>query len=136
MNNLSFLLTLSHNVRLAFSLFLIFPQQHRILLLGHCCMYFILFYVFVYLICYRKKKNLYCEFSVMPNSLLCFYIHNMGLKLLWNWTKEINHFLLDIYTVKLLKSVYYLWNLKLINIFNTILKFTSLKVHKLAIYFQ
>ena len=38
----------------------------------------------------------------------------MGLKLLWNWTKEINHFLLDIYTVKLLKSVYYLWNLKLI----------------------
>ena len=60
MNNLSFLLTLSYNVRLAFSLFLIFPQQHRILLLGHCCMYFILFYVFVYLICYRKKtKKLY-----------------------------------------------------------------------------
>ena len=57
MNNLSFLLTLSYNVRLAFSLFLIFPQQHRILLLGHCCMCFILFYVFVYLICYRKKKN-------------------------------------------------------------------------------
>ena len=57
MNNLSFLLTLSYNVRLAFSLFLIFPQQHRILLLGHCCMYFILFYVFVYLICYRKKKK-------------------------------------------------------------------------------
>ena len=57
MNNLSFLLTLSYNVRLAFSLFLISPQQHRILLLGHCCMYSILFYVFVYLICYRKKKK-------------------------------------------------------------------------------
>ena len=57
MNNLSFLLTLSYNVRLAFSLFLIFPQQHRILLLGHCCMYFILFCVFVYLICYSKKKR-------------------------------------------------------------------------------
>ena len=57
MNDLSFLLTLSYNVRLAFSLSLIFPQQHRILLLGHCCMYFILVYVFVYLICYRKKKK-------------------------------------------------------------------------------
>ena len=56
MNNLSFLLALSYNVRLAFSLFLISPQHYRILLLGHCCMYFILFYVFVYLICYRKKK--------------------------------------------------------------------------------
>ena len=57
MNNLSFLLTLSYNFRLAFSLFLISPQQHQILLLGHCCMYSILCYVFVYLICYRKKKK-------------------------------------------------------------------------------